>query len=333
MQENNDFVIVIGASAGGMRAIGTVLSALPVDIPAAIVVVIHLPRSEKGQMFLSRLQRETDMPCHLAGDDMPLRTGHVYFAPANYHTLIRKGMITLGKGPPEGNWRPSIDTTMRSAAVAFDSQCIGIILTGMLDDGTAGMEAVKRCGGYTLVQDPNEADYPDMPLSVLRSVEPDGCLTLSAIPAAILNYLQDSPEPAPIPEDLRLESNISERVATTVENLPALGTHSVYSCPQCGGGLWELKNGDITRFRCHIGHSFTGNELLSGQENSIDQTLWVALRIMEERHKLLTSIAAREEQQGLRALSGDHYSRAEELNQHIGRLKEIIYGLQEIENE
>jgi len=333
MDENDGFVVVIGASAGGMRAIGAILPGLPAEIPASIIIVMHIPRSDDSRLFLARLQMMTHLPCHIAGEEMPLRPGHVYFAPADFHTLIGKGSITLGKGPEEGFWRPSIDTTMRSAAVAYDSRCIAIVLTGMLDDGTAGMEAVKRCGGYTLVQDPEEADYPDMPRSVLRQLQPDGCLPLSGIPAAILDYLRRDPAAAPVPEDLRFENSLNQQTATAVENLPLLGNHTLYSCPECGGGLWEMKNGDLLRYRCHIGHSYTYRDLLEGQKHSIDQTLWVALRIMEEKHALLKNIAAREEQQGLYVLSKEHSIRAEELASYIGRLKAILYGLQQSGNE
>jgi two-component system chemotaxis response regulator CheB len=333
MAADGQFIVVIGASAGGMRAVARLLPHLPADLPAAIVVVMHLPRSADNQVFLARLERTTQLPCHLAGDEMPLRPGHVYFAPANYHTLFDGKNIILGKGPAEGRWRPSIDVTLRSAAVANDSHCIGIVLTGMLDDGTAGMEAVKRCGGYTVIQDPNEADYPDMPLSVQRHLAVDACLSLAAIPAAIMAYIETGPDPAKVPDDLRFEAKLARQAATDPTNLPALGTHSYYSCPDCGGNLWELKNGQLTRYRCHIGHSYTQEELLDEQKRSADQTLWVALRTMEEKHLLLKNIAAREEATGQQVLARDHYARAGELANYIGRLKEFIFSLNTADSE
>jgi len=333
MAASGQFIVVVGASAGGMRAISRLLPSLPADIPAAIVVVVHVPRTADNQLFLTRLERITMMPCHLAGDEMPVRPGHVYIAPADYHTLFDGQNIILGKGPAEGRWRPSIDVTLRSAAVGYDSRCIGIVLTGMLDDGTVGMEAVKRCGGYTIIQDPNEADYPDMPLSVQRSLAVDACLPLAGIPAEVMNYIQTNPKAANIPDDLRFEARLAKQAATDPANLPALGTHSFYSCPDCGGGLWEMKNGQITRFRCHIGHSYTQEELLEEQKRAADQTLWVALRTMEEKHQLLKNIAAREVAAGQQVLSRDHYARAGELANYIGRLKEFIFSLQAADAE
>jgi two-component system chemotaxis response regulator CheB len=276
-------------------------------------------------MFLSRLQRSTTMPCHVADDHMPLREGHVYLAAAGHHMLIKADEIVLGNGPAEGRWRPSIDVSLRSAAVSWDSHCVGVILTGMLDDGTAGMEAVQRCGGYTIVQDPNEADYPDMPLSVMKQIEVDKMVRLAAMPEAILSYIDRDVDRMSVPEDLQLEGKLAEQVATSMDNLPQLGKQSLFSCPECGGNLWEMKNGQLHRYRCHIGHSFTEEELLEEQKRATESTLWVALRSMEEKRKLLETIARREKNQGLNVLAQDHLDRARELEDHIERLKQILF--------
>ncbi|MBS1606701.1 MAG: chemotaxis protein CheB [Bacteroidetes bacterium] len=189
----DNFLIVIGASAGGMPAIGKLLSNLGQDIPAAIAIVIHLPSQENTDMFVARLQKKTALPCQTATNDMPLNKGEVYFAPAGKHLLIKKDRIILGNGPIVGRWRPSIDSTMRSAAASWDSHAVGIILTGMLDDGTTGMEAIQRCGGYTIIQDPNEAEYPDMPLSVSRNIDVDWCGSLNKLHEPLLHHLKKIP--------------------------------------------------------------------------------------------------------------------------------------------
>jgi two-component system chemotaxis response regulator CheB len=325
MVSGSGFVIVIGASAGGMRAVATLLSGLPPELRAAVAVITHLSPSEDNTKYLRRLQQVTALPCHLADDHMPLRMGHVYFAPTGHHLLIKEKELVLGDGPPEGRWRPSIDVALRAAAVSWNSHCIGIILTGMLDDGTAGMEAVQRCGGHTLVQDPKEADYPEMPQSVMDHIRVDGCLPLASIPDAVRHYLQGDVPRVTAPQDLILESSLAERVATTIDNLPILGERSFFSCPDCGGGLWEVREGQVHRFRCHIGHSYTEKELLVQQHRTEEKTLWVALRAMEEKRKLLTKIAGREEEQGLSTLSKDHNDRAGEMAVYIDRLKEIIF--------
>jgi two-component system, chemotaxis family, protein-glutamate methylesterase/glutaminase len=330
MPSKTGFVIIIGASAGGMRAIAQLLRLFPTDMPAAIGVVIHLPRDSDPGVFQSRLQKSTVWPCEVAADHMVLEDGHIYLAPAGFHMLIREEEIVLGEGPAEGRWKPSIDATLRSAAATWDSHCVGIILTGMLDDGTVGMEAVQRCGGHTLVQDPEEADYPEMPLSVIEQVKVDGCLPLRSIPGAVEDYLRSAPRRMTAPEDILLENKISERVATKIDDLPALGDRSLFSCPECGGGLWEIREGHICRYRCHIGHTFTEKELLEAQETMTEKTLWVALRTMEEKRKLLEKIARREKQQGMQTLASEYRDRSLEMNKHIERLKAIIFEQQRL---
>lgn len=322
--EEPGYMILIGASAGGMNAISQILSELRPDIPAAVGVVIHLPEKGENQLFLHRLQKSTSLPCHIADDGMALKSGQVYFAPAGYHMLIKEKKIALGKGPSEGSWRPSINASLRAAAVAWNSRCIGIILTGMLDDGTAGMNAVQRCGGFTIVQDPAEAEYPNMPLSVLNHMQVDRTLPVSDIPQAIEERLAMDPEPTDIPDDLQIENSRAEQMSTMIEGMSTLGRQAVYSCPDCGGSLWEVNNGNVHEYRCHIGHSYTEEELLHLKGQEIEKTLWVALRTMEEKHNLLQRIARKEEKQGLQVLSRDHQDRAKEMQQHVHRLKSLL---------
>jgi len=325
MREKEDFLIIIGASAGGLTAVANLLSQLKPGIPAVIGVVLHLPEKAESELFLARLKRSSVLPCHLAAHHLPVRNGHVYLAPAGYHMLLKEKETLLGNGPAEGRWRPSIDASFRSAAAAGNSHCIGIILTGMLDDGAIGMDAIRRCGGYTIVQDPDEADYPNMPLAVLNKMKVDRCLPLAGIPSAITEFIASNPAPKPVPEDIRIENEMLEQVATEADRLRQLGEPSLFSCPDCGGGLWEIKSGTVTRYRCHIGHSYTEQDLLQGQQNDIESTLWVALRVMEEKRNLLQKIARTEKEQGLNALSEDHYRRAGEMHHHVDRLKELIF--------
>jgi two-component system chemotaxis response regulator CheB len=325
MREKKDFLIIIGASAGGLTAIAKLLSRLSPGIPAVIGVVLHLPENAESQLFLAKLNSSSALPCHLATDHLPVKNGHVYLAPAGYHMLLKEKEIVLGNGPAEGRWRPSINASFRSAAAAGNSHCIGIILTGMLDDGAVGMDAIRRCGGYTIVQDPVEADYPNMPLAVLHKMKVDRCLSLADIPSAITEFIATNPPSQSVPDDIRIENDLLEQVATEADRLRPLGEPSLFSCPECGGGLWEIKSGDVIRYRCHIGHGYTDHELLQGQQNDIESTLWVALRVMEEKRNLLQKIARTEKEQGLNALSEDHYRRAGEMHHHVDRLKELIF--------
>jgi two-component system chemotaxis response regulator CheB len=325
MSNKQDYLVVIGASAGGLKAIGGILSRLRPDFPAAVAVVLHVPERSESSLFLAKLQKATSLPCRLGANDILLEPGHIYLAPAGYHMLINDGHILLGRGPAEGRWRPSINATLRSAATARDSHAIGIILTGMLDDGMLGMDAIRRCGGFTIVQDPDEADYPNMPTAVLDNMEVDECLPLEAIAAVLETYIQSNPARADVPPDISMENSILEQAATATDKLQTLGRPSLLSCPDCGGNLWEIDKGQVRHYRCHIGHSYTEQELLKGQGDEIEKTLWVALRIMEEKRNLLEKIARKEEEQGLSVLSEDHYRRAQELHLHVDRLKDLIF--------
>jgi two-component system, chemotaxis family, protein-glutamate methylesterase/glutaminase len=165
------YVICVGASAGGLNAIAQLFSQIPATINASVFVVLHLSRSALGNVFIDRIKRETDLPCKLAENNENIQTGYIYLAPPDAHLLVKKGKIILGHGPDENRFRPSIDVLFRSASTAYGERTIGVILTGLLNDGTNGMWAIHECGGKCIVQDPNEAEYPDMVLSVIDRME------------------------------------------------------------------------------------------------------------------------------------------------------------------
>ena len=218
-------MIVIGASAGGMPAIGKLLSNLGQDIPAAVAIVIHLPDLGNTDIFVSRLQKQTRLVCQTATNDIPLNKGEVFFAPSGRHMLIKKDRIILGNGPTESHWRPSIDTTMRSAAASWNSHGVGIILTGMLDDGTTGMEAIQRGCGYTLIQDPTEAECPEMPLSVSRNIDVDWCGPLQTLHEPLLDHLKKTARFF-VPEELHSTSFTS----ATTRSIPGPAVQSIVRC-------------------------------------------------------------------------------------------------------
>jgi two-component system chemotaxis response regulator CheB len=173
MEQEPKFIVVIGTSAGGIRALEELVMQLNTDMDAAFFVVLHLSRKGVGDVLFQRLQQHAVMPCRVAKDRERIKKGIIYLAPPDNHMLVDKGHIVIGKGAHENRWRPSINNLFRSAAANYNSRVIGIILTGLLDDGTAGMATIKRAGGITIVQNPDEADYPDMPLSVLENIEDD----------------------------------------------------------------------------------------------------------------------------------------------------------------
>jgi two-component system chemotaxis response regulator CheB len=315
------FLIVIGTSAGGMPALVKLIGQLPGSLPAAVLIVQHLAPDSSGAHLVDRLAHQTTLFCHLAQDGTRIEAGHLYLAPPDRHLLVKDDRLLVTKGPHENHYRPAADALFRSAAVYGGERTIGVVLTGMLHDGTAGLEFIKRCGGLAVVQDPHDAEFDSMPQSALRNVQVDYVVPLDEM-GTLLQQLVQQPTPPhiPIPDDLRTEADIAERVVGTVEAVQQLGRPVPLTCPDCGGSLWELKHGKMLRYRCHTGHAFTADSLLKQSQDSLEETLWVALRMMEERKNLLTNMASRGE--GLWSIQQEE--RVEEIKRHINRLREFL---------
>lgn len=325
MNASPKFIVVIGASAGGTSASGELISQIKPDINTAIFIVLHLAGKGISELLQHRLQKFTSYRCKIAENEEAIQSNTLYIAPVNYHMLVKEGQVLIGQGPAENRWRPSIDVLFRSAAASFGSYTIGIIITGMLNDGAAGMSAIKRSGGICIVQDPNEAEFPDMPLAVLDAIEVDHSVRLSEMGPLISEITKNGITSNPVPQDVIAEAEIAERTSTSIDNVKQLGNHSVYACPDCGGGLWHVQDAVIKRYRCHIGHSYTEKDLLIKQSETLEATLWVALRMMEERTSLLTRMAKDERSKGLNTLASFKEERNAELQIHIQKLKEMLY--------
>ncbi|MCF0055013.1 chemotaxis protein CheB [Dyadobacter sp. CY356] len=323
------FLVVIGASAGGLNALVEMVRTLPVELDAAFCIVLHLSRKGIGDFVVHRLGKVTSLNCSMAVNGADLEKGHIYVAPPNQHLLVKEGKILLGSGPQENRFRPSIDVLFRSAAVAYTSNAIGIILSGMLDDGTSGMWAIKRSGGICIVQDPNQAEYPDMPLSVINNMEVDHVSELSDI-GELLSHIgsQDRKLEISAPQEVILESQIAEKTAVGIDAVEQIADKSVFACPDCGGNLWKVKGDIINRYRCHIGHAYTERDLVVKQAETASSTLWVALRMMEERKHLLRKLEVDYASKGYNSLSQDHLERKDEMQRHIDTLKNMLSDLQ-----
>jgi two-component system chemotaxis response regulator CheB len=222
-----------------------------------------------------------------------LQPGHICVAPTDRHLLIDESKVWVVRGPRENRWRPAIDTLFRSAAVSHRSRVIGVILTGFLDDGTAGLSAIKRCGGICIVQDPDDAAFPDMPRTALANVAVDYCVPLAEIGGLITRLVAKQSVAAPaIPRDLLTEARIARSALSQIATVDSIGEKTPLTCPDCGGVLWELNGDGIPRFRCHTGHAYTSDQLLQAQSSRIEETLWRALRMFEERKNLLKTMSA-----------------------------------------
>ncbi len=328
------FVIVVGASAGGLNALSEFVGQLNTGMDAAVFIVMHLSRTSISDFLFHQLGPLTNLKCEIATEGASIKKDHIYIAAPNLHLLVKKDKIILGRGPEENRWRPSIDVLFRSAAAAYSTRAIGVVLTGLLDDGTTGMLAIKRSGGTCIVQDPNEAEYPDMPLAVLNNMEVDYSIRLADMGEVIESITQTNPEEKPAPEDVIIESEIAERVVVDYDNVKQLGERSIYGCPDCGGGLWDITKkgggGKVVRYRCHIGHSYSEKDLVIKQGEIFESTLWVALRIMEERRNLLMKMQDDHSKRGLAIISKNYKEKADEIQGHVDKMKEVLFASQKL---
>ncbi len=317
----NPMPIVVGASAGGMAALKELVAQFPKDFPEPIFIVNHMGAHTTGEALVKVLNESSSLTCVHAEDEQVFEPGYIYLAPSDQHMLIVKEKILITKGARENRSRPAIDPLFRSAAVAYGNRVIGVILTGYLDDGTSGMMAIKRCGGVCIAQDPDDASYPDMPQSVIANVGADYCLPIAGMGALLSDLVtRELPESEDAPEDIVIEAKIAQRVLSDLPSVEALGEQVPFNCPDCGGVLWEMAEGKLLRYRCHTGHAFTSSALLTQQSVKIEETLWVALRMFEERQNLLVTMSKNESKKSLSSMS----QRATDSQVHIDRIRAML---------
>lgn len=314
-------VVVVGASAGGFQALGSLVGQLPKDFAAAVLLVLHIAPEFAVDGFVEMLNRRGTLRCKVARGGETLRAGRVYVAPPERHMLVKGYEVLLTKGAHENRHRPAIDPLFRSAAVAHGSHVIGVVLTGMQDDGTSGLDAIARCGGITVVQDPADAAFGAMPQSALDHVPVAHRVPLARMGALLQSLVQARPprKKRP-PKDVVTEAAIAERVVSDVRAANALGEQVPHNCPTCGGVLWNVAEPNVLRYRCHTGHVFTAEALLAAQQERIEETLWITLRMLEERRNLSAAMAKRT---GVKrsALSEE---RARATDRHIARIREML---------
>lgn len=320
-KSEDTMLIVVGASAGGMQALGALVAQLPGDLAAPVFIVNHMSADTTGEALVKFLDEAGQLRCRHARDGQRFRQGEIYLAPSDCHMLIEGNRILVTKGARENRSRPAIDPLFRSAAVAFGNRVIGVILTGFLDDGTSGMMAIKRCGGICIAQDPDDAAHADMPHSVIVNVGVDHCVPVSEMGALLSELALLEPTPRqPAPDDLVIEARIAQRVLSDLPSVQTLGDQVPFNCPDCGGVLWQMKEGDLLRYRCHTGHAFTSAVLLSVQSQKIEETLWTALRMFEERQNLLATMNARLDGKSSSALA----ERTANAQVHIDRIRAML---------
>jgi two-component system, chemotaxis family, protein-glutamate methylesterase/glutaminase len=307
-------IIVIGASAGGIEALQDLVRVLPDKLRASVFVTVHFP--EHGTSVLPRiLSRAGPLAAVHVVDGESIVHGRIYVAPPDFHLVIERDCLRLVRGPKENGNRPAIDPMFRSAAVAFGPRVIGVVLSGNLDDGTSGLAAIKRSGGVAVVQDPDDALFPSMPESAIEHVQVDHVVPIRSLGKMLADLvaetLDDAAAPALAPDDL-MEKKYSVVDLDTVEDENHRpGRPSSFGCPDCGGVLWEVSEGNFVRYRCRVGHAWTSDALLARQSDSFDDAMWTALRALEESASLSRQIAARHRARGADRLAGRFESQAE----------------------
>ena len=296
-------VIAIGGSFGAMRVLLKIVSALPGDFAGTLLIVTHI--GARRSSLAEILGKASLLPVRDARDGEPVTGGVILLAPADYHMLVSEdgGTIRLHHGPKENHTRPAIDPLFRSVAVAYGGQAIGVILTGYLDDGVAGLRAIKSLGGYAIVQDPADAAADSMPAMALESVAVDMMLPSDDIGPELARRVQsDRPEVTmttslsgaeaePVKSGLKLENRMSAGQGG-LQELAAIGTPSTFTCPECHGTLWQLHDNGVRRFRCHTGHAYTARILEELQGGVVEEALWAAVRALQEREKMLRDLHA-----------------------------------------
>lgn len=320
----NRDIVVIGGSLGAPQALQVLLARLPVLPDASVFVVLHMPPYGDGISATVRMAAAQHSVVE-ARHGMDIEPGRIYLAVPDRHLMVEQGRIVLGRGPRENLSRPSIDALFRSAAVHFGPRVVGVVLSGMLNDGSAGLHAVRACGGVALVQDPADALAGDMPTNALRAVEVDACVPASHLPELILRRVR---EPAgqgpPIPDDLRFEVDVAMGGRSDPDRLASAAVPSPVTCPSCGGVMSEMKGDGPLRYRCQVGHAMTADVLAREQESAVDEALRVALRMVEERAELVARMAADALRHQRLAIAEGYRKRSDEYRRHAGAIRRAV---------
>jgi two-component system, chemotaxis family, protein-glutamate methylesterase/glutaminase len=292
-------VVVVGASAGGIEALRQLLGRLPAGLDAAVCVVLHIP-ARAPSVLAQILDRAGPLPVSTATDGEPLVSGHVYVAPPDHHLLVRRTQLELSRGPKENGARPAVDPAFRSLAGSQGSTGIGVVLSGALDDGSAGAAVLHEVGATVLVQDPEDALVRSMPESAIRADHPWQVLPIYELGDALAELVGAGHERV---EDLAVHDQPDQEQATRLR--PA-GAPAGLTCPECKGPLWEVREADQLRYRCRIGHAFSRDSLTHQQGAAVEAALWAALQALEERAEFMRNMATRVDALG-GVRSHEHY--------------------------
>ena len=318
-------IVVVGTSSGGVEALRGLAAGLPSDFAAPVCVVIHRHPHSAG-LLAEILDRSGPLPARDAAQDERLENGRIYVAPVDRHLIVAPGHLRLSRGPRENLARPAIDPLFRSAAQVYGPAAIGIVLTGDLDDGAAGLDTIRRLGGVTIVQDPADAFAPSMPRNALRYGAPDFCVPAGEIPELLERIVAQAPADRAqvrVPRDVEVEVKIATEDARPMDTgLDEIAEPSMIACPECHGVLLRLKQAHPSRFRCHTGHAYSAESLVAALNTGVEDSLWGAVRALEEAGMLLTELSRMEGHQGGDA--GELLGRARQTRDQASAIRDIL---------
>lgn len=293
-------IIVVGASAGGVEPLIELVGGLPADLPAAVFVVLHVPPHSPSHLP-EILSRRGPLPAAHAVDGEAIVPGRIYVAPPDRHLLVRDGYVELTHGPRENGSRPAVDALFRSAARAYGPRVMGVVLSGALGDGAMGLLIIAARGGVTVVQDPEDALFDSMPRTALRSTRIDYTLPSTQIPDLLARLTRGPAEPVGIGEKgWQTMSEIDDEWPPEIRRDITAQAHgerkdetTIYTCPECGGTLWQINRNGLIQFNCHVGHTYAAEALLGQMSDEVEAALWVCVRMLVEKATLTRQMAQR----------------------------------------
>jgi len=322
-------IVVVGGSAGGIEAAIDLCRSLPAELPAAVFVVIHLSTQHKSALT-QLLSDSCSLAVTTAEDNEEIRTHHVYVAPADHHVLVSRDRMRVVRGPRYNRYRPAIDPLFHSATRSFGPRVVGIVLSGTLDDGADGLTAIRRRGGVAIVQDPNTAQFPEMPRAAMAHGPVDHRLAPREMGALLDRLAREPAEGFMPPAERRLDAEFSNLIGNKID-MSDIGKPSAFACPDCGGVLWEVGEAGVPFFHCRTGHGYSIGSLMAQQDLTVEDSLWAALRALEEsirvRRELVDHMAGSPE-----TLTGMG-ERIEESEAYARRLRKLLFDRSEETSE
>lgn len=314
-------IIAVGGSTGSGAVLRALVADLPENLPASVFISTHIPSNSPG-LLTELLAAKAKLPLTQALDGQPIQRGHIYVAAPDRHLLLIGNTIKFGTGPRENMVRPSIDPMFRSAALSFGPRVVGIVLTGMLNDGAAGLHSIKSCGGTTVVQHPLDAEADQMPLAALETVEVDYVTPAADLGSLIAKIAGSDASGSHTPsENLRLEVEIAAGGRLGSAGLQKIASPSAITCPACHGVLSEIRDSRPLRYRCQIGHGYTA-DALAAQIDEVDEAIRVAMRVMEERVTLVERMARDARETGRHAVAELYEARGAEYRKYAATLRD-----------